>query len=441
MLPAPLESSPRHLCLQGSCTPKTAAPIGGACGADNQCPAGVACKSNICGGADAYCTGNEQCASGYACLRNRCSSRPSRELGETCGDSTQCPSSVTCASGICGGQYAYCNNDASLCAPGSRAVNVPWELAAPTSFVAESKPIAGAIPPFTCLVDGRCSAQAPAAVDEPCITDPQCAGDSRCTRSICGGLGGYCPDDQACASGLTCLRNICSSLTAVNIGDACNADSQCPTASTGSVYCRSFECGGYGAYCSTPDGIYPGPSPQCRSDYTCLAGICSPRAASSLGEACGVSEQCPSGVSCSQYRCGGPGSYCTVRDGSTSGPSDQCASSLNCVNNVCVELEVDVPLGQLCTSDTQCADGVSCSETDKKCGGIDASCESAGVCYSSKYQVHHDRLLDSDMGVQHGRTRLRRQLQLRFIHLRFGRKPRPRRLAKAGYGSSSSHES
>jgi hypothetical protein len=53
----------------------------------------------------------------------------------------------------------------------------------------------------TCLVDGRCSAQAPAAVGEPCITDPQCAGDSRCTRSICGGLGGYCPDDQACASG------------------------------------------------------------------------------------------------------------------------------------------------------------------------------------------------------------------------------------------------
>lgn len=84
---------------------------------------------------------------------------------------------------------------------------------------------------------------------------------------------------------MTCLRNICSSLTAVNLGDACNADSQCPTASTGSVYCRSFECGGYRAYCSTADGIYPGPSPQCRSDCELIPdGTCRQRPTNDLLE-------------------------------------------------------------------------------------------------------------------------------------------------------------
>ncbi|KAG7527332.1 hypothetical protein FFLO_07040 [Filobasidium floriforme] len=274
-----------------------------------------------------------------------------QSLGQTCPGGS-CQDGSQCASGYCGGLDAYCTADqvATQCRPGLK-----------------------------CL-QNRCSDLVPSQLGGSCYTDVQCPDSSRCSPSdlICGGESTYCRTEDGtgygasvdCADGYQCVESYCTDRNVQQLGGPCSPIDFYTRSLCGSnIGCSytDYTCGGLDTYCTADDGTSTGPSANCRPGLTCLKNNCNSLNAVALGGQCTSGVQCEGSPYCTNFICGGAGSYC---DDDIQGY--QCAPNLNCLDNACTAFS-EVQIGEACSDSRQCPGSVQCSDSGI-CGGPGAYC-------------------------------------------------------------------
>lgn len=138
------------------------------------------------------------------CLDGTCDPRAAQPLGGACTTDGQCPDS-RCEGGLCGGFEAYCDDSYSFCAPGCRsrlAVSSGRPYDADFSFAGFS---------VICSNDFRCTRRPLVPLGGTCADDRDCPRGVKCYSNICGSVGATCGDNSTCAAGCECMIscNIC----------------------------------------------------------------------------------------------------------------------------------------------------------------------------------------------------------------------------------------
>lgn len=225
--------------------------------------------------------------------------------------------------------------------------------------------------------EGRCvEGTAGAAVDgASCSADTDCAslacvdpgdGRARCLPT-CRSGDASCPVGEACVAALdTC--GSCVDAGELNaprqIGEPCDGDAQCANGGT----CQADPSG---AYCTHACAEIS----DCPSGFRCADMLCERGATAATGEPCTVTEDCGRGDFCATQ---GGRQWCThVCD-----PAAGCLAGLECVEasgtHVCAPTAS--LLGEACTADADCADGL-CDEgvCSRECGAS-ATCPAGFAC-------------------------------------------------------------
>lgn len=360
---APSECSPGLECTLVTwaptlqCQPSGAAYPG--CLADWNCPSGT-----VCVGDGWYSSGKQN----PAC-------RPPGSFGSLCGNDSECATPFVCSMtlsgwsklGLClpptGGTGTPCVSD-SNCAPGT-ACATPFGVSLNACGV-------------------------PAPVGAPCLTADDCAAPSTCTDwygtwTCQPGLLAKCASDNDCLLGLVCawsyggIDGACELHTKV---EYCQTPICHYTACDGCACCDGCDIASYDKY------------------ETVFCGQCVPSpAAKGIGDPCGRSVECASGLACSN---GLDGHQCEpALDADASCLSNaECASGLVCVSDdagsrclptrtvgeTCDEsMDCDpvlvcglgehgrcyAPLYSPCEDDGGCAQGLVCANV---LGGADGTC-------------------------------------------------------------------
>lgn len=424
-------------CLAGAYTPPST------CNASGQCVASRSrtCSPFACNGDTCFtaCSGNAQCAEGEFCVNGSCGLKP---RGADCAAAQECQSGF-CAQGVCcdsacSGACMACNLTASAgtCTP------VPDRDPDPQGLCAVS-------PSTSCGTTGLCLKGACAyheaglncraagcATLESLTPASTCDGKGACVtpaNQSCGTFtcaGGSCrnsctPATEArdCVAPNTCVNNTCG--LKVN-GAACTAASQCQSgfctegvccdsacadAATGGLCrtCRGTSTRPAGA-CSNVDSGGADPKARCArssaatgdcsNDGTCNgAGACRPwpggtgcrqescaAGTHTLPATCDGAGNCPAPIaaSCGSYVCSATSPTCL----NTCTSNADCAGGLTCLktNNRCGD---KLAAGESCAASSDCGAGLVCSAEgvccDQTCAGGCQSCKlsgKAGVCSS-----------------------------------------------------------
>lgn len=202
---------------------------------------------------------------------------------------------------------------------------------------------------------------------DDCTIDADCPANVNCIDAKCGGAGACTPDNNAASgTGLSdqcdrysiCVSNMCD--TRVPNGLPCNDQQQCA-----SDICQNGVCS---------DG-------SCSSDsdcpFQCANGRC-------VGF-CSTDSDCPDGLGCAgNGRCGDVGASCfpNVFSPDNAGVSDQCASTLTCIDGGCVTPGPNDQGGRCastrdCDRDLHCIRGTCSSQIPANTGDF---CETTAAC-------------------------------------------------------------
>ena len=411
--PAGTECSPQS-CVAGAYSPPST------CSAFGQCVASPSrtCSPFLCNGSACYdiCVSDKQCVTGNFCQNSSCGLKP---RGANCSVGADCVSGF-CAQGVC------CD---SRCTDACMACNL--NVAAGTcTAVADNAPdpqgICVVTPANTCGTTGNCAKGACVyyAKGSQCQA-AACAGTSSVApASTCDSLGACstpasqpcgsfvcasgackttCTKDTDCVAPDTCVNNSCGLKVS---GAACTSASQCQSGfCTEGVCCNSAcadaasgglckTCRGTGTSrvgtCSNVDSGASDPKSRCvKSDAS--TGDCSNDGTCNGSGACRPSS---SSAGCRQEGCvGGTHTFPANCDGKGACPA---ASTASCGSYVCSATSPTCL--NTCESDHDCANSLTCLQTNNRCGGklgagetcqADSDCSTGLVCSSEKVCCDH----------------------------------------------------
>ena len=297
------------------------------CADDPECPIGLYCANLLCqdGSSGDFCDTTADCA----VLDEICKGAPAicqdRIKDDACvSDDAECPGDLYCANLVCqdGTTGDYCD------------VTVDCDE-----------------------VNDICNGAPAECVDriigDGCGTDDaECPGDLYCANAMCqdGTTGNYCDTTDACDE----VNDICAGDPGACIdriiGDLCAGNDECP----GELYCANDMCqdGTTGHFCNSTDDcdeaddVCKGDTPSCQDriegevcagDTECPAGL---YCASSAGECRDGSsgDECDATADCDDldHQCVGDPMVCTVRElGDDCGVDDDCPDELHCSNDHC----------------------------------------------------------------------------------------------------------
>lgn len=192
------------------------------------------------------------------------------------------------------------------------------------------------------------------AANTPCRNgEGRCDGNGECVVSGASPLGAPCERGGECGSGHCALdqdaNGVCCDAACDDVCTVCSAEGRCDEAPAQDPACQALSCPESSA-CLT----YPEPTPgECGGFGKCLTA-----AKHCVPEYVAAGEECGTGLVCN-----GEGA-CVVDCPDESGPERLCTETCPC----------DVG-GGLCTSDTQCTEGLVCTaDAIPKLGFPGASC-------------------------------------------------------------------
>ena len=407
------ECSPQS-CVAGAYSPPST------CSAWGQCVASPSrtCSPFLCNGNACYdiCVSDKQCVTGNFCQNSSCGLKP---RGANCSVGTDCVSGF-CAQGVC------CD---SRCTDACMACNLT-ATAGTCTTVADKAPdpqgICVVTPANTCGTTGTCAKGACVyyAKGSQCQA-AGCASTSSVTpTSTCDGLGACsipasqscgsfvcasgackttCTKDTDCVAPDTCVNNSCG--LKVNSA-ACTSASQCQSGFCTEGVCCNSACA---------DAVSGGLCKTCRGSGTSRVGTCSNvdnggsdpksrcvKSDSSTGDCsndgtCNGSGACrpsSSSAGCRQESCaGGTHTFPANCDGKGACPA---VSTASCGSYVCSTTSPTCL--NTCVADHDCANGLTCLQTNNRCGGklgagetcqADSDCSTGLVCSSEKVCCDH----------------------------------------------------
>lgn len=332
------------------------------CQQDSECLSTQACNKTVLGqaggGACAPKSSAPTCESGYECKSagsiDICQPKPSRNVGESCGGTTQvCLDNLTCV-------RTSSTSDSGVCIE-----NCPQDQ--------------------KCKSGGSCVIQGGSSVFCGCNTDSQCASGEYCNK-IFGQVG-------ICAKGTppNCGNNTCDTGKGENCS-SCPQDCKCPTGQTcNNGTCQNAAQGCGNNTCDTGENCSTCPQDcKCNAGTVCTNGTCTPppkdcgnnTCERDKGEDCGTCPQdcpCDAGKVCENSRCvvsqNPCGNNTCERDkGEDCGtcPQDcKCDAGKVCENSRCVETPktcgnrtCETNQGENCTTcpqDCACGSGLVCN--------------------------------------------------------------------------------
>jgi hypothetical protein len=262
----------------------------GACSQNEECISSYCQKTNGCGvcgtrGAEgAACTGNNsQCADGLVCASasNKCTKAPTPALGNSCNQSSECPTGAYCGGGAT--RTCLAQKDGDAVCDASDACKSGFNCQ--QSGKDQPKCVAVAKSGAPCATTGS-DPMAACEAGNVCIADKAGAG----TCKPVANLGGACGDSLECRGyDLTCVAGKCAILGAK--GATCTP----PTSQFKPLSCLpNLTCSG--TTCADFPAIgQPCPEHQCAKGAMCDNGTC--KAPPGDGENC--SSECADGFNCS----------------------------------------------------------------------------------------------------------------------------------------------
>jgi hypothetical protein len=399
--------------------------LGGACSSPGECCSG-ACSGGVCNvpsctSDDKACSTNAQCCSGTCGTGKTCTPLDTtcETLGNACKVGSDC-CSKRCAGGICS-PSSYCEQNGDVCTTGADCCGGICTIESGATDGVCGQPPGGA---SNCTaVDGTVCGGV-AGPDGGVILDE--AGLPSCGGACCSRL---------CAPYEPTGVLICQPATGCHVvGDLCRKDSDCcgSTGMPGSpkkpVTCDITAPNTVGI-CRNPEGCKPNgdvcklATMSCNASCDCCAGNCEtmdtckqdkdgvPRCADlhcvDAGASCASSADCCDGLPCvpdPKYVDGGtappficgttmcvncgactsnadccPGQTCALSGGSTDGICGPCTTTgPDGGTDGAVPLDSGVPhcalYGQDCKTNSDCCNGVPCSDGDSICTGGETTC-------------------------------------------------------------------
>lgn len=343
------------VCEAQSCTGSTRH-LPDTCNGSGTCLDGgtTSCSPYVCSGNDCRttCSQASDCVTGYYCSGSgTCLAK--KAIGQACGDGAECTSG-NCVDGVC------CNN---TCTGPCRACNLSGSAGTCTNHPAQTDPESDC---GLCMVCG-----AGACVNATGGTDPK----NECpfsAESSCG-LDGQCSGSGACrywSSSTVCVAGTCAN-NVRHLTDYCSGSGTC--VDSGTQNCSPYEC--EGAVCRT----------GCSSDIHCVSGYyCSGSACVAkkpLGQTCGASNQCISGICadgvCCNTDCTGACRSCNIA-GSVGTCSNYSANT---------DPEAECGLCRICNGIGGCSNAAAGTDPKDQCDqqstascGRDGQCSGSGAC-------------------------------------------------------------
>lgn len=311
-----------------------------------------------------------------------------------------------------------CTEGANLCEPGLLCDG--WFCLGSIGWTCDTH--AECADELRCL-QGEC--QLPVQVgenDRSCTNDSDCEDESACSGGACGyPLNHWCPNDNYCGQGLICSEFHCN----VALDDPCSENSDCPWYALcldqdgdGATHCGKQSFGGSCGFdrqcdagllcdsglCMTASGVECGSDEECAGEGSrCLPlGDEHHCAEPIIGGGCDDSDDCPTGTSCAQGRCGYPlfascgdtdechpdlvcdanTSLCLKQEGGECGADSECGEPFRCRPTLlsdglsrCLEPQVGSP----CEENEDCPIGIEC-RADRCVRGIGESCTRSSEC-------------------------------------------------------------
>jgi len=318
------------------------------CTSDDQCPNSTICTKGTCA-SKPLCTSNDDCPNGSCiggrCTNDTCQNNNQCQVGSvcqsgqcvvrTCTISTDCPNSSSCVNGFC--QNTNCVSSAQCSSGYGCDGNICYELGLPCSSsitndcfggklqcvggICQGNTLSIACPSGWYSRQGFCFPQTSSTcpsgnipVGGVCCPNSSpcgniCSSNGDCDNSCDYCLDGICRCKQAasieyypnypfatCTENSSCNSGVCMNNYCVPISYKCNQNSQCTGFNAN--YCVLGQC----QYGSNPEGSYclaPKDVITCRSSGRgCVNAVC--RAArGTLGEICLITNDCISGLTCS----------------------------------------------------------------------------------------------------------------------------------------------
>ena len=275
----------------GICTNLDRVNIGDTCFVDQQCP-NFSCYGGVCGGLGTPVWGcdnglpvcaNENCASGFQ-VNGECAIPTRGVLGEFCAIDAQCPIGVACQDEHCGGLGRCTPSDptqtsgtSEACPPDSLCINTNCY----TNLALGQQCTSG--------TDLECEGPCYGGICQPsenCVSNDDCGSlGSRNTcgsDARCGGIEASCNPDvyvydftgysSQCTSqrGLSCYYGQCQPIGNLGIGASCLPETQAGRCSP-ELHCVSGTCR---QYIPLDNGSPCEVSEQCGTDSTCSDNIC-----------------------------------------------------------------------------------------------------------------------------------------------------------------------
>ncbi len=357
-------------CCSGICgAGGTCSPLNTSCKTlGNGCSTGAECCSGSCMGGmcspSSFCnqTG-DVCGSGVDCCSGLCNIPPGQLFG-TCAPPPTGPANCGMPDGtVCGGLTdAGVVGEAGLPPCGGACCSRLCAPYGPTGFLV-CQPASGChVVGDLCMQDSDCCYDAPGSCD---ITPPSPLGICRNAMG-CQPNGDVCKlQTMSCNARCACCSGNCETM------DTCRPDN------VGVPRCAAAQCVDGGAQCASSadccNGMPCVPNPSdAGPPFVCYTGSCVP----SCG-ACTISADCCPGETCIVGQgstmgicgpCGGPGSDAGTGDGGGPPPSDSGPPPAD--TGVCATY------GQTCTMNSDCCNGVPCSNGTGPClaGQVGCTC-------------------------------------------------------------------
>jgi len=385
-------------CLSGRCE------AGGAVSCPAPAPCWVSFCSEAAGGCDRQQFPDGTPCPGGTCLNGTCN-LPQCVRDADCNDSNRCNGVERCLAGTCAPGLPLTCNDNNVCSLDTCFPDVGCfsEFLPDGTSCGGGNVCLGGVCNFGCTNDSQCSDGRACNGREICLggacapgPQPSCNDIDPCTQDICAEPNGSClhpaaPDNTPCGPGLVCLAGVCSGPPRCTNNADCSDGSAC----NGQEFCVSGQCVPgipqfcedtnpcTGEVCNEPFGTctfptLPNGTPCDAAGRVCLAGICgAPPTCTTQqdcndGLACNGTEFCVNGTClpappvvcndnnpCTQSQCAEPFGVCTnppVPDGTL------CDSD----GRVC---KAGVCGSPLCTTNSDCDDGLQCNGAERCVGG------------------------------------------------------------------------